>query len=327
MNLHENKILFRQAVQATADRMKIAVVYVEKDYWVTYALYSIFHNVIKDDCVFKGGTALSKCFSVIQRFSEDIDLVVVRREGENDNKMKSKLKAIYNLVSAVLPEVDIPEITNKRGMNRKTAHTYNKEFKGDYGQVREVIVLESSWLGHPEPFTKKELQSYIGEMMFQTDQNKLAVEYGMVPFPINVLEPIRTICEKIMSLVRFSYGENPNENLKKKIRHTYDLHKLLSQEAYSDFFNSEEFEKMLIRVANDDVLSYKNNNEWLIHHPNDALIFSNLNAVWAELVSVYNDDFRKLVYGTLPEPELVLGSLHRIKERLHAIDWTIKIEK
>jgi hypothetical protein len=30
------------------------------------------------------------------------------------------------------------------------------------------------------------------------------------------LEPIRTLCEKIMSLVRFSYGENPVDDLKKK---------------------------------------------------------------------------------------------------------------
>lgn len=327
MNLHENKTLFRQAVQSTADRMNIAPVYVEKDYWVTYALQIIFSDEIGKDSVFKGGTALSKCFRIIDRFSEDIDLIVVRREGENDNQMKSKLKNICNLVSAVLPEVEIPEITNKKGMNRKTAHTYSKEFKGDFGQVRDVIVLESSWLGHPEPFTQKVMHSYIGEMMFQTEQDNLAGEYGMVPFPINVLEPIRTICEKIMSLVRFSYGENPMEDLKRKIRHTYDLYKLLSEETYSAFFNSEDFERMMIRVANDDVASYRNNNQWLAHHPNDALIFRELDAVWAELVPVYNGDFGKLVFGALPEPGLLLGSLHQIKDRLQTIEWPIIIGK
>ena len=40
MKLHENKTLFRQAVQFTADQMKIAAIYVEKDYWVTYALFT-----------------------------------------------------------------------------------------------------------------------------------------------------------------------------------------------------------------------------------------------------------------------------------------------
>ena len=72
MKLHENKTLFRQAVQFTADQIKIAAIYVEKDYWVTYALFTIFNNEIGKDTVFKGGTALFKCYNMIERFSEDI---------------------------------------------------------------------------------------------------------------------------------------------------------------------------------------------------------------------------------------------------------------
>lgn len=113
MKLHENKTLFRQAAQFTADQMKIPVIYVEKDYWVTYALFTIFINEIGKDTVFKGGTALSKCYNMIERFSEDIDLVVLRREGETDSKLKSKLKAVSTVVETVLPEVTIESITHK----------------------------------------------------------------------------------------------------------------------------------------------------------------------------------------------------------------------
>jgi len=38
MKLHENKLLFWQSVQFTAQQLKIADIYVEKDYWVTYTL-------------------------------------------------------------------------------------------------------------------------------------------------------------------------------------------------------------------------------------------------------------------------------------------------
>ncbi len=69
MKLHENKTLLRQAVQFTSDKMEIPAIYVEKDYWVTYALFTIFNNEIGKDTVFKGGTALSKCFNLIERFS------------------------------------------------------------------------------------------------------------------------------------------------------------------------------------------------------------------------------------------------------------------
>jgi len=326
MKLHENKILFRQAVQFTADQMKIPAIYVEKDYWVTYALYTIFNNDIGKDTVFKGGTALSKCYNMIERFSEDIDLVVLRREGETDSKLKSKLKAVSTVVEAVLPEVAIEGTTHKMGMNRKTAHTYNKEFKGDYGQVRDVIILESTWLGYYEPFTTKSIVSFVGQMMLDNKQTGIAKENGLLPFDLLALEPIRTICEKIMSLVRFSYGENPMDHLKKKIRHTYDLHQLLKQDVFAAFFHSKDFDEMLLKVASDDVASFRNNNKWLNYHPNEALIFKDLENVWNELKTIYNGDFKNLVYGELPKEEAILETLKMIQERLKAISWTIKIE-
>ena len=276
MKLHENKILFRQAVQFTADQMKIPAIYVEKDYWVTYALFTIFNNEIGKDTVFKGGTALSKCYNMIERFSEDIDLVVLRGEGETDSKLKSKLKAISTVVETVLPEVDIEGITHKKGMNRKTAHSYNKEFKGDYGQVKDVIILESTWLGYYEPHTTKSIVSFVGQMMMDNEQFDIAKENRLLPFDLLALEPTRTICEKVMSLVRFSYGENPIDDLKKKIRHTYDLHQLLKQDEFLKFFQSTAFDEILLKVANDDVASFRNNNKWLNYHPSEALIFRDL---------------------------------------------------
>ena len=50
---------------------------VEKDFWVCWLLRLIFANAeLSEHLVFKGGTSLSKVFSIIQRFSEDIDLSV-----------------------------------------------------------------------------------------------------------------------------------------------------------------------------------------------------------------------------------------------------------
>lgn len=326
MKLHENKTLFRQAIQFTADQMNIPAIYVEKDYWVTYALFTIFNNEIGKDTVFKGGTALSKCYNMIERFSEDIDLVVLRREGETDSELKSKLKTVSTVVETVLPEIHIEGITHKMGMNRKTVHSYNKEFKGDYGQVRDAIILESTWLGYFEPYTTKSIVSFVGQMMLDNKQSDISKENGLLPFELQALEPIRTICEKIMSLVRFSYGENPIDDLKKKIRHIYDLHQLLKQDGFSSFINSTAFDEMLLKVANDDVASFKNYNKWLIHHPNEALIFKDLEYVWSELKTIYNGDFKNLVYGELPKEADILKTLKMIQERVKAISWTIKIE-
>ncbi len=326
MKLHKNINLYTDAIRFTAQKMNLKPEYVEKDYWLTYALFTIFNNEIGIDTVFKGGTALSKCYNIIERFSEDIDLVVLRRVGETNNKLKSKLKAISTLVETVMPELIIEGVTQKMGMNRKTAHNYKKQFIGDYGQVRDVIILESTWLGYYEPFTSKSIISFIGQMMLDNNQSDIAKENDLLPFDVPVLEPTRTICEKIMSLVRFSYGEHPINDLKQKIRHAYDLHQLLKIKEYLDFFNSTSFDEMLLKVANDDLASYKNNNKWLIHHPNEALIFKDLENVWEILKVTYNSNFKTLVYGELPADDVVLETLKMIQNRLKNISWSIIID-
>lgn len=325
MNLHLDNNEFIKAVDFTANSMGISAIYVEKDYWLTYALFKVFNNEIGKDTIFKGGTLLSKCYNMIDRFSEDIDLVVLRREGETDTKLKAKLKAISKVVETYMPEVDVVGITHKMGMNRKTAHSYNKSFEGTYGQVRDVIILESTWLGYYEPYTTKIIVSFVGKMMIDNQQSEIAKEYGLLPFELLVLEPIRTICEKIMSLVRFSYGENPIDDLKKKIRHTYDLHQLLKQNEFLDFLKSKNFDDMILKVANDDVFSFRNNNKWLNFHPNEALIFKDLEAVWSELKSIYIGDFKNLVYGDFPKQEEILETLKLIQQRLKTISWSIKV--
>ena len=325
MILHLNKELFKDAVSITANQLNMPPEFVEKDYWVTFSLHQIFNNEIGKDVIFKGGTALSKCYNLIDRFSEDLDLVVIRREGESDSKLKSKIKSISDLVASILPEENIEGITQKMGMNRKTAHCYERIFEENYNQVRSIIVLESTWLGYHEPYSKKHIVSYVGNMMIENNQTEFASENGLLPFELLALDPTRTICEKIMSLVRFSYGKDPITNLKNKVRHTYDLHKLLAQPSYIEFVQSGRFDEMLLKVAKDDIVSFKNNNEWLGNHPGDSLMFKDVEAIWKELATVYSSDFKPLVYKKFPNETEILASLLIIQERLKTIDWSIVI--
>lgn len=78
----------RLVFEAAAQRMVLAPAVVEKDFWVCYALDHIFHRSgFAESMVFKGGTSLSKAFGLIERFSEDIDLILDWRllgYGENE---------------------------------------------------------------------------------------------------------------------------------------------------------------------------------------------------------------------------------------------------
>ena len=323
MRLHEDISLFKDAVTATAQQMDILEIYVEKDYWVTYALKTVFASDCKDFSVFKGGTALSKCYKIIERFSEDIDLVVLRDAGESGNSLTRKIKSISLVVGSILNEVEKEGITSKSGRLRKTAHEYPKTFKGDFGQVRDSIVLEASMLGNFEPHSEVEISSFIYDMMLVQGQKALAEENELLPFTIKVLDTKRTFCEKIMSLVRFSYEEDPIDSLKNKIRHTYDIHSLLKLPALAAFFESKAFEKMLLKVGDDDVDSFRNNNDWLVNHPNRALIFSKTKETWSSLEATYNGSFAGLVYGILPDSSDVLADLQRVAARMATIEWNI----
>ena len=127
-----------------------------------------------------------------------------------------------------------------------------------------------------------------------------------------------------MSLVRFSYSVNPIEDLNNKIRHIYDLNRMLKNKEINEFFNSQGFEKLLVIVANDDMLSFKSRNEWLQNHPTQAIIFKESENVWDKLNTTYFSTFNKLVYGELPSEIEILETLNKLSERMKSIEWKIK---
>ena len=63
--------------EVTAREMRVRPIIVEKDFWVCVVLnYLLNESKFKDILIFKGGTSLSKCYGVIKRFSEDVDLIL-----------------------------------------------------------------------------------------------------------------------------------------------------------------------------------------------------------------------------------------------------------
>lgn len=95
--LHENKDEFANAVNMASERYGILPAVAEKDYYVTMILRELSERM--DFLVFKGGTSLSKCFKIIKKFSEDIDITIDTRLTQGKKK---KLKAAIKEISAEL---------------------------------------------------------------------------------------------------------------------------------------------------------------------------------------------------------------------------------
>lgn len=323
MKLHNYKQAFEGAIVATAQHFGIAEIYIEKDYWVTLALKQIFLDKnSKDIAVFKGGTSLSKCFKIIDRFSEDIDMVVIKEDGESDNSLKRKLKKVTNALDAVMTAIPEHPLENKRGKIRKVVYGYEKVgVKGAYGQVRDQIILEVSSLGNFQPSERVSIHSMITQFIATTNNPDLIKEYELESFKVTVINMERTFCEKIISLVRFSYSENPFADLANKVRHTYDLHQLLQEKRISSFLISDDFEVMLLQVGKDDDKAIPNDKEWLSKHPSESLFFRETEKVWETVSKTYMGTFKELLTGALPDEREVLLSMVRIGSRLKDVEW------
>jgi hypothetical protein len=67
----------RDLFSESASKLGMSPVIVEKDFWVCWILKRLFSDShLKNQMVFKGGTSLSKVYGLIDRFSEDIDLIL-----------------------------------------------------------------------------------------------------------------------------------------------------------------------------------------------------------------------------------------------------------
>lgn len=68
---------FNTIILNTAAKKGMSAAIVEKDFWVCVTLDYLFHYCKwKNQFAFKGGTCLSKVYHLIERFSEDIDLIM-----------------------------------------------------------------------------------------------------------------------------------------------------------------------------------------------------------------------------------------------------------
>jgi len=300
MIFHENESDFKDAIQATAQHLKIREIFIEKDYWVTYVLKQLSESDLKDEVVFKGGTSLSKAFNLIQRFSEDIDLVLLDKEGLSGNQIKNKLKKIEKslIVSPLLKDDSFKE--SKGSKMRKTGYTYPKKLDGDYdfGHATDTLILELNAFANPSPVIKKSIQTYIAKFFKETEKEDFIPQYGLESFEVNVLNINRTFVEKVLSLARLSISDDESySNIKSKVRHFYDIHKLMRTSEVQGFISSSEYESMLNLALADDLSNPEFKDSWTGCNLSQVRLFTDLDNVLSNIESIFNNDFKSLLYG------------------------------
>ncbi|WP_229972948.1 nucleotidyl transferase AbiEii/AbiGii toxin family protein [Pontibacter harenae] len=290
----------------------------EKDYWVTLVLYRLAHSPYVEQAIFKGGTSLSKAYNLIERFSEDIDLAINAPEGRTNNQIMQLIRKISKEITKDMVEVDDPHRASKGSRFRKTLHDYGASVQGDYGQATDKILVEINSFASPNPHQLMPIKTYISQFMAQRNLLDLIRQYGLAPFEVNVVSLERTFTEKVLALVRASYAENPLDELGSKIRHVYDLHAMLKAPAVVSFLHSENFFDMIRAVQADDARNSEFQGDWATQPLDACLLFADVRGTWSSLETAFQQDFRSLVYGTLPASGEIVNFLGVVAARLKA---------
>ncbi len=116
MNLHDNSQDFYDTLLAVGHHLNTSPTIVEKDYYVTMFLQSLAKRV--PNLLFKGGTSLSKCHKIINRFSEDIDLTLDANNQTQANKKNLKYKIIEVCNELGLELMNESDVRSRRDYNR-----------------------------------------------------------------------------------------------------------------------------------------------------------------------------------------------------------------
>ena len=221
----------------TAERRSMgSIAVVEKDFWVCWTLKQLFaHPQLSKQLIFKGGTSLSKVYGLIDRFSEDIDLVLDwRMVAADQNLMETRSKtkqrqineALNKKARTYIAETMLPILLEALGTHCEL--TINPEEK-DQGHIVRIkyprtanaegllpyIQLEigplASWLPHSEHTIKHYAADDFPDQ-FESPQ-----------CPVRAIDAERTFGEKATILHHEAHRPISSVIPKRYSRHYYDL--------------------------------------------------------------------------------------------------------
>lgn len=320
VKLHQVRDDFNAMIKETADYYGVREVFIEKDYWITLVLKRLADSRYSRLVVFKGGTSLSKGYKLIHRFSEDIDLAIIDASEMTGNQLKVLIRNVEKTISLDLTEIDTPGITSKGSQFRKTVFTYPFSDKTRINQgVSNKLIIETSSFANPNPYLPLEIKFMIGEFLETSNRQDLIKEYGLEPLHLNILDKRQTFIEKIVSLIRFSFSENPGDSLSEKIRHFYDTYYLFKDAECKFYFDSIDFIIDLTQLIKHDRKAFDEPIGWDKKTISQSPLIKEFDTIWKNVKATYTRELSDLAYSETPNEKEVAASFILIIDKLNNI--------
>ena len=313
MKLHEDKILFTQLLEFAANALNIRPEFIEKDYWITNSLQRMSKNPNAEKLVFKGGTSLSKAYRLTNRFSEDIDIAVIDSDSFSGNQLKMLIKRLAKDMASDLEEIIIPNLTSKGSRFYKAIYQYPNLVGLTSSTIKTgQLLIEINTYANPYPYIKQSITSFLADYLTSINRQDLIEQYELKPFSVNVLDKRRTIIEKLVSLIRFSFEEDVHKALAAKIRHFYDLYYLTNDNECVTYIQSDDFQKDLSELMIHDQQEFDKPANWQTKTFKDSPLLTGFPALWTNLKLIYQSELTPLAFSEIPDEQLVAENFMKI---------------
>lgn len=305
---NEDPVTFAATILTAAGQLNIQPLAVEKDYWACEALRAIEASSPRS-VVFKGGTSLEK-LRIIQRFSEDLDLLVIGNFGnlnQTNKAMKAMCEAARAATGGLLLE---PKSGGREGSAHRivylTAPITHLPGPGSALADPRSILLELGQSGGLHPSEYRKVTSLLSRAL-ELSGFPTAEFADLRPFDVLILHPGRTLLEKLLRVNNFAFmdGARRDRHGWPRIgRQFYDLWQLLDSQEVIDFLNDPE----QVREVLDDC--YKVSQAFTPDQPlptggfAESPIFDVSGELFERISDEHDIAMRELYYGNDPAPSL-----------------------
>lgn len=321
----------RQILNQANEATGLPVHSIEKDWWVTLALWAIFSTKWKNNLVFKGGTSLSKAWGLIQRFSEDIDLAIDRKvlgfpEEFVSNAQVAKLrkKASAFIANEFREELEKTLLDVGLNANQFQLRVQETELEDRDPQVLELVYHSAL---EPNPYIAEKVLIEIGGRSLRepaSDREIKTILYEVFPtqafsgkpFMIPTVDPMRTFLEKAL-LLHEEFSKPPEKIRHDRLsRHLYDLEKLMDTEHAAAALTNYDFYMSI--VEHRTKFNLIRGLDYSGHTPS-RINFIPPDDVIGKWEADYKTMRQSMIYGDTLEFAILIQRLYKLQDRFRLL--------
>lgn len=296
--------------------------WVEKDFWIVELLRSVGKPIDDVRPVFKGGTSLSKAYGLVERFSEDVDiLIVLTREMSASFGMGTIDARLKEIVGRVDEDLGIASnlITATKGVKRYASYEYPTRVSAD--SIARRVVLEMGRRGSDlPPAEPMSVTSYVAQYVKKSHLADPSDFEELEEVRIPVLRPERTLFEKL-ELLHDACSRYPDprseEALGKAGRHLYDVTMLLRAQPILDALQADP--DLPLRLDEEIAVVSEKWGFSYTPRPRGGFVESaafDPGAASTESFRTAYRSIRELVYGHLPSFDECIATVHSQAQHL-----------